>query len=175
LADVKGMLEGYFATAVSPDKWELQIRIGGKEYFVDVKSPIAFPVLASALLMRKRWKVQLSIADRPPHILGRVRVLDDREVICKGDLPDQPANQAYLPLSPTLFGDEDPPKWGFFFSVKDKCKEHKGISLDVYTVIARAWKNKNTVTLIFDGDLIVGARCAAAEEGLLSVVTARAK
>jgi hypothetical protein len=159
--DVTGALEQYSVTSdgppVAPSEWRLRIKIDGNEYVGVTHSPIVFAVLGSALLTRNRWKIELSIADQLPNV-DRVRVIDDREDICRSDLLDQPVNQTYLPLSPTFFGDESSPKWGFFFSVNAKCKEYKGISLDVYAVIARAWRGKNDVTLTFDGDLIVGAR-----------------
>ena len=122
------------------------------------ESLIIFTVLQSALLTQNIWGIELRIAEHLQNI-DMVRVTDDRADICAGgDLPDQPADQAYLPLSPTAFGNEAPPKWGFVFSVGSKCREYKGISLDVYAVVERARRNKKSVVLTLKDDRIIGAR-----------------
>ena len=160
MADVKGMLRGYHVRPTpDPSRWDFEIEIDKEKYPGFTDSTICFAVLQSALLTAYKWHVILAVDDQP-HKIERVRVVDDRENICKADLPEQKPGQAYLPLQPTFFGDENPPKWGFFFAVKDACKEYKGISIDVYAVIEQAWRAKRNVVLTLDGDLVVGAKPA---------------
>lgn len=143
----------------SSPQWALKIKIDQTEYSGIAESTICFPVLQSAVLTQDRWHILLE-TDDDSHKIMRVRVIDNRVDICKGDLGDQMPDQAYLPLQPTFFGNETPPKWGFFFAVEKNCKEYKGTSIDVYAVVEYAWRNKKTVVLTLDGYLIVGARPA---------------
>ena len=160
MADVTGMLGGYnvtLATPPEPSGWVVEIEIDKGKHPGFTRSTICFAVLQSAVLTEYKWHVILVLNDQSNNI-DRVRVVDDRENICRVDLPEQKPDQAYLPLKPTFFGDENPPKWGFFFAVKDACKEYKGISIDVYAVIEQAWRAKSNVVLTLDGNLIVGAK-----------------
>jgi len=161
MADVQGMLRGYHVGPATPDpsRWELEIEIDKDKYSGFTESGICFAVLQSAVLTEYKWQVILVVDDQTHHI-DRVRVVDDRENICRVDLPDLDPGQGYLPLQPTFFGDENPPKWGFFFNLKDACKELKGTSVDVYAAIEQAWRAKKNVVLTLDGDLIVGAEIA---------------
>lgn len=157
--DVEGMLRGYSVgpAAPAPSRWGLEIEIDQEKYRGYTESAICFAVLQSAVLTESRWKVILVVNDKS-HNIDRVRVVDNREDICRATLPEQKPDQDYLPLQPTFFGDENPSKWGFFFAVKDACKEYKGISIDVYAVIEQAWRTKKNVVLTLRGDLIVGAK-----------------
>jgi hypothetical protein len=160
MADIKGILRSYNVAATpDPSRWELVIEIDKEKYPGFTGSTICFAVLQSAVLTAYKWQVILVVDDQS-HNIERVRVVDDREDICRVDLPTQKPDQAYLPLQPTFFGDENPPKWGFFFAVKDACKEYKGIKIDVYAVIEQAWRAKTNVVLKLDGDLIVDAKKA---------------
>jgi hypothetical protein len=162
MTDITGTLRGYRITPAppAPSQWGLEIEIDKEKYPGFTDSTISFAVLQSAILTYGQWKIMLAV-DKGSNRINRIRVIDDRENICKADLPEQKPDQAYLPLQPTFFGDDaPPPKWGFFFAVKDKCKEYKGISIDVYAVIERAWRDKKTVVLTLDDNLIVGAKVA---------------
>ena len=161
MTDVMGMLRGYRVTSATPvpSRWGLEIEIDKKKYPDFTESTICFAVLQSATLTYSRWHITLDIHE-DSHKIDRVRVVDNRADICKGtNPPPHKPDQSYLPLQPTFFGDENPPKWGFFFAVKDQCKEYKGISIDIYAVIERAWRDKKTVVLTLDGnDLIADAK-----------------
>jgi hypothetical protein len=137
----------------------LSIQLDGEAHVGTTDTPIVLAVLATALITRLQWLVELDVsAERPPTI-GRVRVQDDRSNFCLGgNISTRPDGIALRPLTPTAFADEEPPKWGFFFALGTKCAEYKATSLDVYEIVAAAWLKGRLVALTFDDDnRIVGA------------------
>jgi hypothetical protein len=145
-----------------PTNWQIEMRIDDADYSGWTASRIVPAVLQTALLggrKKPKWPVEVDIDDAGSEI-KRVRMRDDREDICKGgNLGERPDGMRVIPLSPTAFADESPPKWGFFFSIDEDCTEFKGTSLDVYVVIESAWREGDSVVLEFDGgNLVVGAR-----------------
>jgi hypothetical protein len=137
---------------------KVSIRAGDTDYNGYTESRIPLAVLQTALLAgrkKQRWPVGIEIEDTNSAI-ERVRIYDDRD--CKGDL-DTLKGLKVIPLTPTAFADESPPKWGFFFSYQGDCKEAKGVSLDVYVIVESAWREEREVVLeLDDHDLIIGAR-----------------
>jgi hypothetical protein len=142
-----------------PATWRLKIQVGNTNYDGWTDSRIVGTVLETALLAgrkHQRWPVEVEIEDT--HSIQRIRIYDDREDICKGIL-DTLKGLEVMPLTPTAFADERPPKWGFFFAYRENCREAKGTSLDVYSIIETAWKEEGRVVLKFnEDDLIIDAR-----------------
>lgn len=158
---LEGILNS-FTTSRSSDhdveRWEVEMKIDDRDYSAHANSRLVLVVLETAVLrlpLTVQWPVQVEIADDGG--VKTVRVNDKRETVCEDVLQEKPTGFAVEPLSPTAFAYEDPPKWAFFFRKEAKCREFKGTSLDVYTIIESAWKDEELVRLEFDGDLIVKA------------------
>ncbi len=145
--------------------WSVKLKVDDSEYTATTQTRIVLAVLQSALLagrQKKKWPVNIEIEDKR-HSISRVRIHDDREDICKGSFSARPDGEKLTPLTPTAFGDESPPKWGFFFfKLGDQCREYKGTDLDIYDRIENAWRDSVPVVLIFgDDNLIVGVNVAS--------------
>jgi hypothetical protein len=140
--------------------WSVKLKVDDSEYTAITQTRIVLAVLQSALLtgpQKKKWPVTIGIEDKG-HSISRVRIDDDRGD-CKSTFSARPDGEKLTPLTPTAFGDENPPKWGFFFNLGDQCGEYKGTGLDVYDQIENAWRDSVPVVLIFgDHDRIVGVK-----------------
>lgn len=144
--------------------WHLAIEFDASRYEGVTNSRRILAVLNTALLTRAQWDVEIeetSNSDKKHSVITRVRILDndDREAACTGgDLAKRPDNQPVRPFTPTAFANENPRKWGFFFSDGSRCHEYKGTSFDVYRTIEDAWLQERMVLLTFDGnDRIIAA------------------
>ena len=117
----EGMLDKVetFAAVGVPEPglaWKVQLWIDNSRLVGFTSTRLVLSVLDTALLAgrrSRRWPIEAEV-DSESALITRVRIRDDREDFCKGVLP-APPDQPALPLSPTAFADETPPKWGFFF------------------------------------------------------------
>jgi hypothetical protein len=169
---VQGTLHKFTVTTEPPVKsvwyWSIDLQFGDPADSPTVgttDSAIVLAVLETALLTR--WEVEVETSDDSPRrdpTIKRVRVVDDRPDFCTEDMTDPPGMERLKPLTPTAFADECPPKWGFFFNLPGtkKCREYKGISLDVFAIVQGVWLGKGTgktVVLTLDqDDMIVDAK-----------------
>jgi len=140
--------------------WPLIVTVDGKDYVAFTSSRIVLAILNTALLTGAKWKIQIDTeSSKRRDVITRVRVIDDRESVCKQIVDNFPGDPPLRPLSPTAFAEIIPRKWGFFFAVGDKCKEYKGMNLDVYRVVEDAWLQEHLVVLtVDDNDNIVAAK-----------------
>lgn len=159
----KDLLSYFTVAPASPPEpqttWQFKIEVGKNNYAGKTDTRIVSTVLETALLAgrkRQRWPVEIEIGDND--FIRRVRIQDDRVDICMGTL-DTLEGLELIPLTPTAFADENPPKWGFFFAYEANCMEAKGMSLDVYFIIETAWKEEGKVVLELNKDgRIINAR-----------------
>jgi hypothetical protein len=132
-----------------PYRWHIYIQTEESEYRGWADSRLVTILLEAALLngrKRQRWPVIVEIDEETSRI-NRVRIYDDRD--CKGVL-ESLEGKLVLPLTPTAFADENPPRWGFFFQEGDDCKEAKGTNLNLYEIIEKAWRDEESVLLRLD-------------------------
>lgn len=135
--------------------WHLTLVSTGTQIVAVARSRVEITVLEAALRPGRNgryWPVEIELKEQSPHI-DRIRIRDDREDLCVGTEPfswDVPL----VPLSPTAFGNNNLVVWGFFFHSDDgKCREAKATSLDLYTVVERAWRESAYLLVKVDEEL----------------------
>lgn len=138
-------------------EWSLKFKIDNTEYESSTSSRIALAVLETALLghyydgVTSQVPVEVEISEEDKSI-SCVRLLDEREDVCKGVLEEQYSPFRAKPLAPTAFANESPVKWGFFFQIDSLCREYKGTSLDLYAVAESIWREGGyALTTLTDG------------------------
>ncbi|WP_143748842.1 hypothetical protein [Mesorhizobium sophorae] len=152
--------------SVSPvkneDNWKVEVTLINEDgtprtYEGVTDSPAVLLVLATALY-KPQYVFTIELSDDRPSRILEVN-LDDRRSYCSdGVIANCPADTPVNAVTPTATVDDKGPLWSFYFSVGTKCVECSGHSLDVYAIIAKAWRSDKKVRLQISDGFIVGAK-----------------